>query len=81
MRRRIKQVVEMSGKRKNGVKVKNPKLQQAFRYHNYIESGLSIRPGELPDIVVLDLLDIIEQEKKKLEKEKHMEAERKTNRM
>lgn len=55
-------------------------LQVAFQYSNYMDAGIEIGLDDLPNIVVLDLVDEINQAEKKLKKEKIEEQKRKAKR-
>jgi len=45
-------------------------LQVAFQYHNYIDAGIEIGLSDIPNLVVLDLIDKINEKEQELKQEK-----------
>lgn len=66
-------------KREKGVKVEDPLLAQAFTFYNYSEAGISVGIDDVPNLVVLDLLEQIQQAGNKLKKKKLDGMENKHN--
>lgn len=62
-------------KREKGVTVDDPLLAQAFTFYNYSETGIAVGFDDIPNVVVLDLLEQIQQAANKLKKEKFDEME------
>lgn len=77
---KIRHYIKLSSDRLNGVNIKEPKIQQAFRYFNYMDIGMDISPEDVPDIVCLDLIEVIQGEKGRFQKKQMKELERKSKR-
>lgn len=71
-------MLKQSQKTETGLKPDDPMVSEAFRYKHYADAGVAVGFDEIPNIVVLDLMEIIETQTKRLKAKKKKEMENKS---